>query len=190
MRLTKEMREEIIAKAMAAAFDKRDKAHDKATTALADALYAHEYPGVEKIVTKLPQGFCNRSQHISIEAAGFGWRRHEGLKPDSIKMSKERPVPHYRHAGIKVGGAHPLNDQAQAVADEYQVIKRDKEALRAKLSAMVYAVTTVPKLLEAWPECEKFVLAGAPKVSTSLVPVQLVPELNAALGLKPFRKAA
>lgn len=188
MRLTKEIREDIIYKAMSKAFDARDKAHEKATTALADALYAHEYGAAEKIARKLPQGFCSASNYIRIGAAGFSWRGgRDGLKHNGLKMSKSRPVPVYTGEDIKVGGSHPLNDQAQAVAEEYQAIQRDKAALRAKLEALVYSVTTVAKLRDAWPECEKFLPAAAPK-STSLVPVELVPEVNAALGIKTKSK--
>ncbi|WVR18318.1 nucleotide modification associated domain 5 [Bordetella phage PY223] len=182
MRLTKEMRENIIEAAMRKAFKARDDAHDKATTALADALYNYTHGEAEKIAKKLPQGWIDARNNIGIKAAGFGWRNND-LKNYSLKLSKARPFPAYGNRDIPVGGAHPLNEQAQDVAEEFQTIKRDKDALRAKLSALVWSVTTVPRLLEAWPECEQFLPQSTPK-QTALVPVQLVPELNAALGIK------
>lgn len=187
MKLTNATRDSIIDQAMAKAFDARDKAHEKATTALADALYQHEYGAAEKIANKLPQGWVQSSSRLTINAAGFSYRR-DALKSDQIKMSKERRTPGYAPR-VTVGGDHPLFNQAQAVADEYQSINRDKEALRAKLRAVVYAATTVEKLLAAWPECEKFLPAATPKPAGALVPVELVPELNAALGIKTKAKA-
>jgi len=184
MRLTKEFREELIGRALVHAFGAREKAHDEATTALADAMYAHEYSAHEKNANKLPQGWVSTSTHLQIKAAGFAYNhtRH-GVKHSVLKMSKQRRTPGHSPE-IAIGGAHPLNDQAQAVAEEYAAIKRDKEALRAKLSALVYSVTTIARLREAWPECEQFLPEAAPRPTTALVPVELVPELNAALGIK------
>lgn len=183
MRLTNQIREIIIDKAMHKAFDARDKAHEKATTALADAVYQHEYGTAGKIAAKLPENWCTRINAIEIEAAGFNYWRREGRMDSCLKMSKTRPVPENQRSNPpKIGGAHPLNDQAQAVAEEYQAINRDKEALRAKLNSILYSVTTTEKLLDAWPESKQFIPASAP-TTTALVPVELVPELNAALGI-------
>lgn len=187
MKLTKEMRESMIDDAMSAAFGKREKAHEKATTALADAVYEHAFAAIEKLANKLPQGWCVSDSSIVIDSAGFGWRN--GLKPNSLRMSKAHRTPRYQGSNpVKIGGDHPLFEQAQAVAEEFQAIKRDREALRSKLRAILYSVTTVPRLLEAWPECERYLPTNTHK-STSLVPVELVPELNAALGLKARRAA-
>lgn len=186
MRLTKEFRDELIGRALKHAFAAREKAHDAATTAMADALYDHTHGAAEKIAKKLPQGWVQHDSYIRIDAAGFCYRPAQtGLKNYRLKMSKAHPFPHSGGQEIKVGGAHPLNDQAQALAEEYASIKRDKEALRVKLHALVYACTTLPKLREAWPECEQFLPDTAPKaVSTAVVPVELVPQVNAALGIK------
>ncbi|MFP3746985.1 Nmad5 family putative nucleotide modification protein [Achromobacter sp. SIMBA_011] len=186
MRLTKEFREELIGRALQHAFKAREKAHEAATTALADALYDHTHGAAEKIAKKLPQGWVSHDREIHIDAAGFSWNpNRSGLKHYSLKMSKARPFPRHANQEIKVGGAHPLNDQAQTVAAEYAAIRDDKEALRVKLQALVYSVTTLPRLREAWPECEQFLPSTAPKtVSTAVVPVELVPQVNAALGIK------
>ncbi|MFT4118709.1 Nmad5 family putative nucleotide modification protein [Bradyrhizobium sp.] len=175
------------------AFDAREKAHKEATTALADAVYQHEYAQAGKIADKLPQGWCESGSDIFIDAAGFSYRsRQDGKMYNGIRMSSSRRMPRYQSSHpVKIGGAHALNDQAQAVAEEYAAINRDKDVLRAKLRALVYSVTTLPKLLEAWPDCKRFLPASAPKPTTALVPVELVPELNAALGIKPkTRKTA
>lgn len=186
MRLTKEFCEELIGRALQHAFKAREKAHDAATTALADALYDRTHGTAEKIAKKLPQGWVSHSNVIVIEAAGFSWStQRTGLKYHGLKMSKARPFPRNGSPEIKVGGAHPLNDQAQAIATEHAAIRDEKEALRVKLAALVYSVTTLPRLREAWPECEQFLPSTAPKtVSTAVVPVELVPQVNAALGIK------
>lgn len=187
MRLTKEFREELIGRALVHAFKAREIAHAAATTALADALYDHTHGSVEKLARKLPQGWVDHSTRLTISAAGFSWRhRDDGMQNNILKLSTSRPFPRYgdQH-GMAVGGEHPLNDQAQAVAEEHAAIRDEKEALRVKLSALVYSVTTLPRLREAWPECEQFLPDTTPKtVSTAIVPVELVPELNKALGIK------
>lgn len=183
MKLTNATREHIINTAMQQAFEARDRAQENAITALADAVYRHEYAAIEKIANKLPQGWCNADKNIYIEAAGFSWRGN-GDASERLGMSKSRRLPINQNCNpVKIGGAHPLNDQAQAVAEEHKAIGRDKDALRAKLRAVVCAATTVEKLLDAWPECEALLPASTPKPAGALVPVELVPELNKALGI-------
>lgn len=190
MRLTNEIRKAVISNAMHKAFDARDKAHEKATTALADAAYQHEYGAIAKIAVKLPENWCAHGKEIRINAAGFGWVRNEDMKNECLDMSKTRPLPNNQWRNpVVIGGAHPLNDQAQNVAEEFQAIRRDKDELRVKLNALVWSVTTTEKLLEAWPECEAFIPASVP-TSMAMVPVELVPQLNAAIGIKSKPKAA
>ncbi|WP_238878662.1 Nmad5 family putative nucleotide modification protein [Achromobacter xylosoxidans] len=186
MRLTKEFRDALIGKALKHAFTAREKDHETATTALADALYEYTHGAAEKIAKKLPQGWVSHDLEIRIDAAGFSWNpNHTGLKNYSLKMSKARAFPRYEDKAIKVGGAHPLNELAQAVAAEHAAIRDEKDALRVKLRALVYSVTTLPRLREAWPECEQFLPDAAPKIiSTAIVPVELVPQVNKALGIK------
>lgn len=183
MRLTNEMRREIVAKAVTAAYGKREDAHNAATKDLADALYQHTYGEAEKIARKLPKGFANMSGHIEIDAPGFRERYSTlGLKNSQLNMSIARPVPaNHTWVKIPVGGAHPLNDQAQAVAEEYQALKRDKDALSAKLCSLVGSATTVEKLLEAWPAGTKYVGKPIPPKPSAVIPVELVPEINAAI---------
>lgn len=184
MRLTKEFRDELIGRALVHAFAAREKANADAATTLADAIYAHEWGAAGKIADKLPQGWVTARSYLYINAAGFSHdSRRDGKASSTLKMSKARRTPDNVH--LAIGGAHPLNDQAQAVAQEHAAIRDEKEALRVKLQALVYSVTTLPRLREAWPECEQFLPDTAPKtVSTAVVPVELVPELNKALGIK------
>ena len=185
MKLTNATRDHIVSAAMQQAFEARDKAQEKAITALADAVYEHEYAAIGQIANKLPQGWCNAHNRIYINAPGFSWRGDNDDVNECLGMSKSRRLPMNQNCKpVKIGGAHPLNDQAQVVAEENKAIGRDKNALRAKLRAVVYATTTVEKLLEAWPECEALLPACTPKPAGALVPVELVPELNKALGIK------
>lgn len=187
MRLTNEFRDEMIGRALMHAFGKREKAHKAATVALADAIYAHEWGEAGKIADKLPQGWVRFNNYVYLNAAGFSHdSRRDKLQSSHLTMSKSRRMPENAH--VAIDGAHPLNDQAQAVAAEHAAIRDEKEALRVKLRALVYSVTTLARLREAWPECEQFLPEAAPKPSTALVPVELVPDLNRALGLLTPRK--
>jgi hypothetical protein len=190
MRLTNEFRDELIGRALKHAFGKREKAHAYSAVALADALYDVTHGEAEKIAVKLPQGWVSCTNEIRIEAAGFAHPGHRtNLMSNRLTMSRARPFPRYTaDAAYKVGGAHALNDRAQDVAGEFAAIRDEKEALRVKLRAVIYSCTTLAKLREAWPECEKFLPNTAPRQSRALVPVELVPELNKSLGLLTPRK--
>lgn len=184
MRLNKKIREEIVRRAMKQAFDEREKQHAINEIAVADALYQNEWGDVVSALDKVPNVFLNHSMHVEIKAAGYSYGRRNGHKSQDLKMSKSRPVPYcYDARVIPVGGSHPLNDQVQALADEYQQIQQDRAQLSANLHALVDSATTVAKLLESWPEASQFLPDEAPK-PTSLVPVELVQQVNAAIGIK------
>lgn len=182
MRLTNEFRDELIGRALNKAFGPRDKALKQARSDLADAIYAHEWGAAGKIADKLPQGWVSCNNYLWINAAGFSHdSRRDGKANSTLTMSQSRRLPDNVH--VSIDGAHPLNDAAQAVASEHAAIRDEKEALRVKLRALVYSVTTLARLREAWPECESLLPAATPRPSAALVPVELVPDLNKALGL-------
>ncbi|OXS92659.1 Nmad5 family putative nucleotide modification protein [Pandoraea apista] len=182
MRLTNEMRTAIVRSAMKAAFNKREEAHNSNTVAFGDAVYAEEHGAVEKIARKLPPGWIQTAKWIGIECPGFSRRSNDGLKLSQIPMSVARPQP-YLTQTAKITPSHPLYERSQAIADEHQAIRRDKEALEGKLKSIVNAASTVARLLDAWPECERF-LPQTPTKSYSVVPLTLVADVNATLGIK------
>lgn len=172
---------------MIRAFKKQDEAHNVATVALGDALYDRTHGEAEKVARKLPQGWVDYSAEIVIDAAGF-WRPDSGIagrKSNVLRLTKARPFPHFGASkAIKVYAGHPLNDQAQLLAAEWAAIRDAKAELRAQLKGVVYSVTTLAKLLAAWPECAEILPASAPKPSRAVVPVDLVAGLNKRLNLR------
>ncbi|MBK5571796.1 Nmad5 family putative nucleotide modification protein [Ensifer sp. SSB1] len=189
MKLNKTNREEIIAAAVLATFKVREAAHEKARTALADALYAHTYADAEKIAKKLPQGWAAGRDTVVIACDGFRTYGHGNGAPKTMKLSRTRLFPPYS-SEIKVDKAHAVYEGAQAIVREHNAIEAAKEELRTKLHALVYSVTTTEKLREAWPEGEKFMPAEIVAVPSHLpVPHDLVANVNALMGIRP-RKAA
>lgn len=186
MKLNKTNREEIISACIAHTF-KRDNADlDAARTALADALYNHAFGDAEKIAKKLPKGWVQSTNGISIDCAGFTWRMgEEPHKPyRSLKLSRTRLSPHYINDAFKVTPSHPLYDQAQEVVDMHAKLHAAKQALRDKLTTLVHSVASTEKLREAWPEGAKFLPDEPAKGAALPVPVNLTREVNAMMGLK------
>lgn len=180
MRLTNEFREQLIGAAMARAFKDRDEAHRVATVALGDALYADTHGAAEKAARKLPQGWVQHGTSIKIEAAGF-WTPGAGTgrKSSVLPMSRARPFPfHGADRPVSVGARHPLNEQAQDLAQQHAQLRDDKADLHAKLHGLVYSVRTLVQLLEAWPECADILPASAPRPSRAVVPIDLVSTIN------------
>lgn len=190
-RLNIKQREHILERALRLALQDRKKAHKAATTALADALWEHEYSAAAKIAAKLPQAWVHSSSSIYIRSAGFKGRYEYGKeKMDcELPMSATRLVPddHDHHNIIVVGGDHPFFERAQSLAEEFQAINREKERLTARIKSILYAVNTRAQLLEVWPEVAEL-LPPEQSPSRAVVPVELVPDLNKSVGLPSGRK--
>ncbi|MGN6661601.1 MAG: Nmad5 family putative nucleotide modification protein [Achromobacter mucicolens] len=189
MNLNKTNREEIILRAIAAAFSKRDKAHQAERTAFADALYTHTHGSIEKAAMKLPQEWRVMRDGFEIACDGFRtWGNKDGA-PRKFTTSKSHPYPVHNY-GMNVEQEHPLYSRAQAIVDEHNAIERGKEALRAKLHALVHSFNTVEKLQAAWPEGAKFMPDEPEKPANLPVPANLSEEINAMMGIRPSKAKA
>lgn len=202
MRITKEARNDIVVKVLAAKFKERETALEASRTALADELYHLMFGSVEAAARALPPGWVDEGDNLVLNAPGWTcntnqWRHRRGEEPKLIavyephshlRLSKPRPMPvvHALHER-KIEKGHTLYPHSQAIAKEHRAILEDKEILGEKLRALLNSVTTYKQLREAWPEGEKFFPADA-KPMYAVVPATLTHEINRLLGLEPSLK--
>jgi len=190
MRITNEMRQDIIDKCVKDTFAKRTAALAAARTKLADALYTREYGKVAALVAKLPDGWVNYYSELSIKHPDFTHRnRYSTLGLDTppeasarFKMTKSQPWPLHK-PDVTVDKAHPLYDRAKALATTDIELENERRALRSKLITLLASVTTDKQLQETWPAGKKWFPAFDPPVR-AMVPVSLVAEVNAIVGTK------
>lgn len=179
MKMTKELRASIVSRAISATFGKRLAAHDKARIALADAIYAHQYGAAEKIAKKLPAGWVDSTRSIYIEHPDYGMRCSE---PSGLALSKSHLCP--RTGGyIAIGKDHPLRQRCDDLAKAGAALSKERDTARVKLVALLNGCSTLKQIHERWPEGKAFYPADEKRAVTTLVPVTLIAEVNAALGL-------
>lgn len=184
-RLTNAIRDEMIHAALAHRFKKDEAAYQKARTALADALYKHEFGAAERTAKRLPPGWVSESNYIEIVHDDYN-RYRNGRSP-TLKMSRPRLIPNnYALRTIQVGKDHPFYEPLVKLAAQETALADAKDELRSKLRSLVYTFNTTNKLFEAWPEGKRFLPRGEGAPTTAaLVPVALAGEVNVLLGIAP-----
>lgn len=189
MKLNKTNREEIINAAIRETFKLALADLENARTTLADAVYEHAFGEYEKLARKLPKGWLEETSRITIKCSGFSWRggyENAGRPEEAsneMKMSKPRLMPRNVNDAFTVANDHLALEQAQTVATMHVKLYDAKKALREKLTALVYSVTSTEKLREAWPEGARFLPDDAIKPNRLPVSVNLTREVNAMMGL-------
>lgn len=180
-KLTKVIRDQIIAAASKDLFTEERDALNKRGNVLADAVFDKHVatPAQYAAMKKLPNGFFNTTGIVRC-------RLTETNDPDAyvvrtdLELSQDRLVP----AFISNYNSPTFVDP-DAYA-EFQAIENARGALEqrcgeiiSQIGQVVFSANTTKRLLEIWPEGAKFIPAEA--APTSGVPMVLVSGLNAAL---------
>lgn len=76
---------------------------------------------------------------------------------------------------------HPLVDEFYKIKDEREALEERRKTIQASVKAATANVTTVKRLLEAWPEASE--LLPEAEAKQALVPAIIVKDLNAMIGL-------
>lgn len=184
MKLTKEMRVDIISRCIKATFAKRIEKHNTNRVKLGDALYQRAYGAAEKIAAKLPREWQYTTGAVTIQHDGFSHRYLIKPEPNvakgELKLSRLRLAPHTGVLYIKVTKEDELYKQADDVARAEVAIHKDSEALKDKLTRMLASISTDKQLMEMWPEGKKFFPDFTPPCR-GMVPVSLINSVNAAI---------
>jgi hypothetical protein len=193
LRLTKEMRDHIITKAMAGRFDARRAELQTARDALALAVYKYQFGKDEAIARALGTLWVQMESEIRIEGIGLLWGGRGAIDPlrdESFRLDKSYPFPS-GHEGnnVYIDEAHPLHGSCDYLIKALNKLDADVAELRGKINSLLLSCSTLKQLREAWPEGEPFFPPEAPQYSTALVPITLTHDINKALGLKPVKPA-
>lgn len=200
MKLTNEIRNSIVVKAMAG-YKSAEKAKiEERRIAFGTEMYEHTYGKDEATVFTLAKFWYDMDDEIVISCEGFEQKRRNYDKSDPddlnsvIPLGRNRPFPNTLSCSDvtlapakedrngKHMPAHPLYAKAQKLVKDHRVIVKQETELREKIQALLRSCNTDKQLLQAWPEAEQF-LPKTFEHSTALVPVGMSDAINAALGI-------
>lgn len=146
MRLTNEVRHSVINKILHAKFSKDKEAIKLAESKFADDVYA----AIKDIslINDMPQEWfaCNQQ----FPAYFNGERTYQN-------MSVKRLLPFFVYnSGIRFALEHPLTQQRIVMKQQAHELQMAEEAVRKELTKVLFSVTTDKRLIEIWPEAEKW----------------------------------
>jgi hypothetical protein len=176
-KLNKDMREKIVKAAMAETFAKRK---ENVTT------MEHELAGAVRrtvlgtktleLLDALPDGIAPTRNKLSVKIAGS----YQDLKLGSDERFPDRVANYSGTTCLDVfDGGHPLAEQYEAFMAETTKLKTDMKSIEARLMALVSSYSTVERLIEAWPDGEKFI--PKPQNLGLAAPVVLVSDVLAEM---------
>lgn len=170
--LTNDMRDKIVTNVLKATFDERNQVHKQQGHDIALAFYTDVF-GAKMIadMNAIPNGWLPTVQKFSIKVAGE-WAE--------IHLAEFMRVP-----ATKTGGCWAVYEATHELVDLYAAwknaeddLKKQKGELKVKVRALLDSVTTIKKLLEAWPEAVDYL---PPPPAPTAVPAIRADELNATI---------
>jgi len=183
MKLTNEMRDTIVAKAIAAAFDQRERDFAVAEDGLAREAYAQVYPAeVLKLANALPSNWLQYDICINYTASGMRFTLRTVTNHLRVPYTVSGTSSRYCHNshGELVG---ELADRVVAHATAKDKADQEKKQVKRQLQTMLSSITTLAKLKETWPEGAS-AYAHLSENKPYLPPAIRTDEINALLGLK------
>lgn len=181
VRLTNDLRQIIVNKAIAHAFDPKLSKLKESEDALGREAYAAVFTKAETDkVALVPENWIRRDKCLQFNVGGLHIRLE--LQGDGL------PVPYrigdyagYSCKTLGVIEAGDLCDRIRAHASACEQHRNDRRTAAKAVEGMLAKVSTLKKLREVWPEGERF-YAQYEKAKEAL-PTIRVDEINAALGL-------
>jgi hypothetical protein len=180
MRLTKEMRNEMINAVLEHRFGSAkqallDREHDLAESVLFEALGRERYD----LLTSVPKGWLGTLGYLNFVL--------ESGENHTLHFAETKPLPYYIWHGSSDDGDYlvvkgNMAARVQKLMDDYDAHEDARRKARDQVRAAVYSYTTVERLLEEWPEIAPFVPRYA-KAPQHLVPAPMISTLNMVLGL-------
>lgn len=186
MRLTNEIREQMICVCIGQTFKERKENLEKERIVFADMLYDYTFGEDEKIAKKLPKHWLRELNAIYIFCEGFNKRyygHNSELADPCFKLSKPRLEPCIITDQFKLDEKHKFFKAAQQISKTHASIYKEEEDLKISLKQLVYSVTTLSKLKEIWPQGEKF-FPGEKVYQNQIVPSKLTQKINNLMGIK------
>lgn len=155
-RMTNDLRDTIRVAAMSKAFAKEKMQNEEALKKLSrkvyDKLFSEE---IQEAVAKLPKGFIERHSCPNVRISSSAEKASSVV---SLKFDTSVAWPvEYRYGGLPLIVDAELYAEYRKLDDAVNAVKDGEQKLRESLNQVLCAATTVAKLIEMWPEGEKFI---------------------------------
>lgn len=198
MRLTNSMRDDIVARVLKFKFEATEKALELEGRKLFDKVYDLLLGANKKTFESLPSNWFPATQNFLVEDG-----RHactltgEYPRPIPERLPQAFDVKHHRTRGRRVWSWEDRSDEHDAVFElvaphiaAHVALDTEREALQAKLKALVYSVTSDTKLYELWPELAEVVPVPEDTSSKGTALTVSIKELNNLIPLPSKKEPA
>lgn len=201
-RLTNDIRDAILRSLIKHRFQPEIDAIEDRAQVLAGEVYEHAYDADTRAkMQDLPEGWLFKDDdfeaHFGGQRVRLGFNGYMYRGADMAGLDNARPKvlrrileQHRQRSLVSLAADHPLSKKFEAINQDRERLKEAIGMSRRKTRAALDAVSTVEKLISAWPEvkpfAERFVETKDSRPKLPAIPVE---NLNAALGL-PVEGAA
>lgn len=180
IRLTTELRGQIVVALMDRAFKAREAELDKAEAALAMDVYREAYPArIRKAMSELPQGFFPTTTSIFAKLGGDVVNLHLHDKPAQL-LSYDHESG-YRTCITVLDARHALTERYRAWNRDQVKLQQERAQAKREAKAAVESASTVARLIAIWPEVAPIVNELLPV--KPMLPAIQVSQLNKRFGL-------
>ena len=176
-RLTNDLRRVILKRIFEHAFTARDAAMEVEERAVARKVYEHEHPAkIRAAMAVLPKGFMCEDDYIDVRIDGQARRLQLG---GTYQISRT-----VVHGHVALASSEPIGAEVKAFHVKKAAYEDEKEKRKREARTIVFAASSVKRLIETWPAVETLVsdMKGEKAVTALALPMR---DLNAALGLPP-----
>lgn len=177
-RLTNDLREQIIDRAMDATYLEKIKEFEAEENKVGLILYKSSFPkSVLDNVKKLPQEWTRKDSCLRFNCGGYDIR---------LSVPEPVPVPFSRDCS-RIGDFSADSIEANLGKDFVSrkvTFDEEMRMTRRQLKTVIYNCSTIKQLKTNWPQGEKFykIFETSPDIKTGLPAIQIT-ELNKMLGL-------
>lgn len=177
-RMTNELRDTIRTAALAKAFAAEKAANEETLKILSRKIYDKLYSeDVQAAFAKMPDGFCDKAQSPTVSLAPA-----PNVSPSSLTLKFDKSVlwsVHCRYGNKMLVVDDGLYAEYRVYDDAVTDVEKKMTALKESLNQVLASANTVKKLIEIWPEGEKFIPDWAKNVvSSTMLPAVCVGNLN------------
>lgn len=173
-RLTNSLRNDVAERVIHDTFDHLESDLEKRESAIANkVLDWHIGEGNLKLMNQLPLEFFGATDRLPVAS------KDDGVKYLFLKGSRRIPANMQYGLAVDLPGTNGMWREIRAVKSEIAAMNAAKNELREKTMALLNSVQTVKRLVEVWPEVEKYLPKQAEQ--TENLPAVRAEDLNAMI---------
>ena len=151
MKLTNAMKDRIITSILNSTFEAREAAIQSDRHTLADLIYHDFYDQYISAMKKLPETFFCQKSSIGVVFASSGCR--ECLDMPGTKLTAKI----HEWSGFNFPEDHRFTADFRAIQAKESALSKDRKTLHDTLKSIILPVTTDKRLVEVWPDAEKWI---------------------------------